>query len=154
MIKRVLTREEAFPGGHSGRAPDLTLVLRDHGFASIRDKEPVIAPRPKIDGTHYPQGIFLARGQGISRGANLGEASILDVAPSLLHSLGLPIPSDLEREMPAGLFEASFLKGRPCRRGEPTLPPASYALEANAHTMGAEEEEAVLQRLQALGYIE
>ena len=38
------------------------------------------------------KGVFLAPGPGIRAGAELDELSILDVAPTLLYSLDVPIP--------------------------------------------------------------
>ncbi|NVM57777.1 MAG: alkaline phosphatase family protein, partial [Desulfobacterales bacterium] len=125
IVKGILTKEEAYPGSHNGQAPDLTLVMRDHSFVSILNKSPIICSRPEIEGTHYPEGIFLARGPGIQEGVTLPQLSILDIAPSLLYSLGLAIPSDFEGRLPTGLFESSFLQDHPCSIGDPTQPPDS-----------------------------
>jgi predicted AlkP superfamily phosphohydrolase/phosphomutase len=154
IIKRILTKEEAYPGSNNGHAPDLTLVMRDHSFVSILNKTPIVCPRPEIEGTHYPEGIFAARGPGIQKGVSLPQLSILSVAPTLLYSLGLPIPADLEESLPSGIFETSFLQQHPCRRGEPTQPPVSYALrtrEGDTQGMGDEE---IFKQLKALGYVE
>jgi len=154
IIRDVLPREAAFPGRQNGRAPDLTLVLWDHGFASIRDRSPIICPRPVVEGTHYPEGVFLAAGPGIRSGADLGQLSILDVAPCLLRSLGVPVPEDLEGQVPGGLFDAVFSAARPTERGVPTLAPATAGVPDEASALTVEEEETVFRQLRALGYIE
>jgi predicted AlkP superfamily phosphohydrolase/phosphomutase len=62
IVRDVLLKEEAFPGPHNRQAPDLTLVLCDHGFVSIKNKSPVIERRAEIAGTHYPEGSAGRRG--------------------------------------------------------------------------------------------
>lgn len=154
IIKRILTKEEAYPGIHNGQAPDLLLAMEDCSFLSIFNKSPIIYHRPEIEGTHYPEGIFMARGPGICSGASLPQLSIIDVAPSLLYSLGLSIPSDFERPLPTEVFESSFLKEHPSIVGEPTQPLDSFALQAGKTGSENEEEEQICKQLKALGYME
>lgn len=154
VIKQILTKEEAYPGNNNGQAPDLTLVMRDHGFISILNKTPVVYRRPEVVGTHYPKGIFLARGPGIQKGASLTPFPIVGVAPALLHSLGLAIPADFEERLIPGIFESSFLQKHPVRLGEPTQPPDSYALKPKKTAVQKEEEEEIYKQLSALGYLE
>jgi predicted AlkP superfamily phosphohydrolase/phosphomutase len=154
IVKHILTKEEAYPGSHNEQAPDLTLVMRDHSFVSILNKEPIIYQRPEIEGTHYPEGIFLARGPGIEQGVTLPPLSIVDVTPTLLHSLGLAIPSDFEGQFPTGLFTSSWLQEHACRMGEPTRPLDAHAFQAGEPVYEAEEEAQILRRLKALGYLE
>lgn len=157
IVKRVLTKEEAFPGPAISEAPDLTLVLRDHGFVSIARDNPMVLRRPRPTGTHYPEGIFMARGPGIRRGVELEQLSILDVAPTLLYSLGLAIPEDFEGKVPFRVFEAAYLDAHPVTIGPPTQPVEAFAGSSSAKqkkTYSAEEEEHIYTQLRALGYIE
>ena len=154
IIKHIFTREEAYPGSNNGQAPDLTLVMRDHSFISILNKTPIVCRRPEVVGTHYPEGVFLARGPGIQQGAALPPFSILGVAPTLLYSLGLAIPADFEERLIPGIFEPAFLQEHPCRLGEPTQPPDSYALRPRKTAVQSEEEEEIYKQLRALGYLE
>lgn len=150
VVTEVLTREDAFPGAKMSRAPDLTLVLKDHGFISVvRASEPV-RQRPAIDGTHRPEGIFIAAGPGICAASDLAPLSILDVAPTLLYSLGLPIPQDLEGRFPEEIFDAELLRVNPPIDGEPTF--ATGAPEAT-DPKDSEGDEEVMERLRALGYL-
>lgn len=153
IVKQVFTREEAYPGANNGQAPDLTLVMRDHSFISILRKEPCVATRPHPEGTHYPQGVFIARGPGFPQGVTASEFSICDITPILLYSLGLPISEDIEGRIPPGVFEEACLKETPIRKGPPTLPPDSYAVQGAYHT-SSDEENAIMNQMKALGYIE
>jgi len=156
VVKRVMTREKAFPGNHMHKAPDLTLVLRDHGFVSVLNAEAPLKRRSEPKGMHRPEGIFLAAGPGIKQNMSIPALSIIDVTPALLYSLGLPIPSDFEGRFPAETFADSFLWAFPPFYGEATKPIRSgFAPElSRTPVMEPEQEEAVLSRLRALGYVE
>lgn len=154
IVTEVLDREEIYLGAEMAHAPDLTLVLHDHGFFSVLDAEPIVAPRPAIAGTHYPEGIFLAAGPGIRRGAVLPQQSILDVPATLLYSLGLPIPSDFESRVIEDALEPALLGERPVEVGAPTVPPVRSAAAATASEDDADSEAKILNRLRALGYVE
>jgi predicted AlkP superfamily phosphohydrolase/phosphomutase len=65
IVKRVLKREEVFSGSQMHLAPDLTLALRDQGFISVLNANAPLKRRQEIKGTHRPEGIFIAAGQGI-----------------------------------------------------------------------------------------
>lgn len=154
VVAHVLKKEDTFPGAHGHHGPDLTLVLHDHGFVSTLNKEPVIWARPEVAGTHRPEGIFLARGAGIPRGQVIGQQSIMDVAPTLLYSLGLAIPEDLEGRVITEAFDAAHRRAHPVQPGPPTQAPKTY-VSTTARTPASRDEEAeILRRLQALGYME
>jgi hypothetical protein len=148
-----LTPEEAFPGAQTGRAPDLTLSIRDGGFVSILKSDVVLKPRPEVVGTHRPEGIFMARGPHIRPGLALPPLSITDVAPTLLYTLGLAVPRDLEGRVVEQIFAPVVLRERPIRVGDPTHAPVAFP-ERSDHQEDDEGEAQVLERLKNLGYVE
>jgi predicted AlkP superfamily phosphohydrolase/phosphomutase len=152
LVQEVWTREEAFAGPFEELGPDLSLVLADGGTISILPSETLVARRDEVGGHHRPEGIFLATGPGIRAGLNAGELSIVDVAPLVLHRLGLPVPDDMAGRVPTRIFEADELRQRPPRRA-PAAAPAATAGSPGLE-LDAEEEASVLQRLRALGYVE
>jgi predicted AlkP superfamily phosphohydrolase/phosphomutase len=152
LLKAILKREDVFAGAQLDRAPDLTLVPFDHGFVSVLDAEPIVAVRDIVKGTHYPDGVLVASGPDVPRGKALPRQSILDVAATLLYSLGLPIPSDYESSVIESAFEPDCLRKRPVRLGAPTELPDDYL--AQDAEQDAEGEEAILSRLRDLGYVE
>jgi predicted AlkP superfamily phosphohydrolase/phosphomutase len=155
VVQRVMKRESVFPGGASDQAPDLTLVLRDYGFVSVLRSEEVVRPRPEVVGAHHPDGIFVAAGAGIQRGATVDRLSILDVTPAMMYGLGLPIPREFEGRLPNEIYTPDSLEARPADlETAPALreeqPPAPESLPA----YDAEGEEVLMERLRALGYLE
>jgi predicted AlkP superfamily phosphohydrolase/phosphomutase len=154
VVTRVMTREEAFPGTETNRAPDLTLVLRDHGFVSVLNSPSVLSHREQPVGAHRPHGVFLAAGAGIRRRLSAPLLSIVDVPSLLVHSVGLPVPSNFEGRVPVEIFTPGFLREHPVIVGEPTQPVSAYAADPKAGTLSEEEEAAVMSRLKDLGYVE
>lgn len=154
IVTRIRTREEAFPGKYAHLAPDLTLTLRDGGLVSILNADAPVKPRPEPAGTHRPEGIFIARGPGIRSGVEVPPLSILDVAPSLLYSLGLPIPEDFEGRLPENVFDGAALAAVPPLAGAPTRPVEMLAAKHGDDTLDAAGEAAILERLKGLGYLE
>jgi predicted AlkP superfamily phosphohydrolase/phosphomutase len=47
-------------------------------------------------GGHRSQGFLLAKGEGITPGSNLGEAEVVDLAPTILELMGAEIPAYLD----------------------------------------------------------
>jgi predicted AlkP superfamily phosphohydrolase/phosphomutase len=158
VVREVLTREEVFAGPEMHHAPDLTLVLRDYGFISVLNSDVPVKRRVQAKGLHRPDGIFLARGPGLRRGDGAGQLSIMDVFPALLHTLDLSAPEGLDGRLPAEFLvpsaAASGARPLPTRPPEPRVatPPAGDVDGEQA--LSATEEEAVLARLRALGYLE
>ncbi len=150
IVTEVWTREEAFPGNYTHLAPDLTLRLRDGGFVSTVKSDVLLSPRAETAGAHRPEGIFLARGPAVASGALLPPISVLDVTPTLLYSLGLPVPEDLEGRVRVEVFESAFVRTYPIVTGEPTQPSEPFPSAATER----EGEEEVIARLKALGYLE
>jgi arylsulfatase A-like enzyme len=56
------------------------------------------APTVK-QGMHHPAGLFIAYGPGIAAGRELGACTNLDIAPTLLTLLGVPVPAVMRGRM-------------------------------------------------------
>ena len=83
------------------------LIVSDHGFHSDHQR-PLYIPRepsgPAVE--HSPYGIFAMAGPGIKKGGvEVSGASILDITPTLLHYLNLPIGEDMEGKVLHACFE-------------------------------------------------
>jgi predicted AlkP superfamily phosphohydrolase/phosphomutase len=154
IVARVSTREALFEGPFVHLAPDLTVELHDGGLFSILSSETVVRRRAVPTGTHRADGIFVAAGPGIERGARLEPLSILDVAPLMLHQMGLAIPTAIEGRLPTAAFEDGALAARPPRFDTSAPPVAPSAPVLDDAALDPEAEAEILARLQALGYVE
>ena len=76
----------AGPGAH-------VMIISDHGFESGERR-----PRGPVEPAkwHRPQGVLVLQGPGIRRDERIEGATLLDVAPTVLTLLGLPIGEDME----------------------------------------------------------
>jgi predicted AlkP superfamily phosphohydrolase/phosphomutase len=151
LVEEVWTREEAFAGPFEALGPDLSLVLADGGTISILPSTTIVARRGEARGHHRWEGIFMAAGPGIREGASVAELSIVDVAPLLLHRLGVPVPDDMAGSVPEEIFERGELERRPV-----TIAPARpwSSVPVTDIELEPEEQAAVMDRLRALGYVE
>jgi predicted AlkP superfamily phosphohydrolase/phosphomutase len=97
---------------------DLLLVVSAHGLEPTplwRRLLGVLSGTDVAAASHAaaPPGLLLAYGEGIRPGAVLAGASILDVAPSLLYLLGLPVARDMEGRVLTEMLEPAFAREHP-----------------------------------------
>jgi len=109
--------------------------------------EDLVAQDFSISGGHHLRGIVIAHGPGVRRGARVADASLLDVAPTVLHLLDLPVGADMDGKVMAQLFEPAWNDAHPVE----TV--ASYGGFGDA-LAGDEGQmtDALKERLKSLGY--
>jgi predicted AlkP superfamily phosphohydrolase/phosphomutase len=122
---------------------DTTIILvSDHGF----DREP--------DGRFghrktKPPGLFIVSGPSVKEGVRIENASLYDIAPTLLYLSGLPFSQEMEGTILTDCIEETFLRSHPVRSISSYGPPRR---EREPDT--ADSDEAINERLRALGYID
>ncbi|GAX59672.1 type I phosphodiesterase/nucleotide pyrophosphatase [Candidatus Scalindua japonica] len=151
VISHIHKREDIFPGLQMKEAPDLLLVFRDFGFVSIKNKKPIIEQREEVAGTHHPDGVFFAYGQGIKQGKVIERRNITDVGATLLYSLGLDVPGDFEGQVPEPIFTEQHLLKKPVVIGAATNFSTN---EDESESMSEDENEQLMTQLRMLGYME
>ncbi len=97
--------------------PRLLIVVSPYGVrasAGVGRILLALADRPRLRGRleGAPDGLFLARGEGIRLGVQVPAAALADVVPTLLYALGLPIARDLDGKVLAASFEPALLQRR------------------------------------------
>jgi hypothetical protein len=70
---------------------------------------------PEVSGTHdsAPDGFLLAYGASVAGGRPPRRGSIVDVLPTVLYFLGLPVARDFDGYARTDLFTSSFTADRP-----------------------------------------
>jgi predicted AlkP superfamily phosphohydrolase/phosphomutase len=111
--------DEALGRATAGLGPDdLLLVVSGYGMEPLglgkRLIERVIGD-PEISGTHEaaPDGFLMAYGASVARGRQQARASIVDVVPTILYFLGLPLGRDMDGYARTDLFQPAFTEERP-----------------------------------------
>lgn len=130
-------------------APDIQLILDNYRTLAY----PMFAGDGKIlteqklgdSGHHRLNGILIAHGEGIRPGQFTTPAHLTDLAPTLLHLLQTPIPSDLDGQVLQHLLTTSH-PITVCQP-RPITAPAGYSASTD-------DETEITQRLQALGYLD
>jgi len=79
-----------------------------------------------------PEGVLLVAGEAIRPGAGAARASVLDVAPTLLYLLGLPVARDMEGRVLTEILEPGFAEDNPV-----TFIPSYESLAVTAAAPGA-----------------
>lgn len=138
--------EELFPT--DSRSPDLVLEP-EPGFVLSKSFSDEIFGTPEANASHRPDGIFFAWGEHVDPHADLDEASVVDVAPTVLHGVSRPIPENADGSVLAEIFSDE-------------TPPAQAPVEERVYAKGGQGERGgdssdmheVKDRLQGLGYLE
>jgi predicted AlkP superfamily phosphohydrolase/phosphomutase len=111
--------DEAIGAAMSSLGPDdLLLVVSGYGMEPLglgkRLLERLIGD-PDVSGTHEaaPDGFLMAYGASVLRGRRQARASVVDVTPTILYFLGLPVGRDMDGYAQTDLFQPSFTSERP-----------------------------------------
>lgn len=157
VVHRVYRREELYNGPYLDRAPDLIIQWRDYRYWGRgrydQNMPPLFEPPSTWDfselplsGTHRPDGVLVVRGPGAHVGTVFHGARLIDLAPTFLAYLGLPVPVDMDGQALEALFEPGFLQ--PMYDTSP-----GFASEPDAFSFSQEDEARITQRLEELGYL-
>jgi hypothetical protein len=109
-IGRALAKQQGAPN-------DLLLVVSGFGMAPVPWAKRQVARflgQPDPSGGHEaaPDGFLLAYGSNVARG-QFPRGAIVDLAPTLLYSLGLPVGRDMDGFARTDLFLASYAADHP-----------------------------------------
>lgn len=107
VIKKNFRREEIYHGIFLEKAPDTIAVPRNnysffnmYGFSSHKSIENTFGN----SGNHTPNGIFIAKGIDIISGKEIKNVEIIDLAPTILHIMDIPIPDHMDGKVLRAIF--------------------------------------------------
>jgi len=99
-------------------------------------------------------GIVILRGAGIPAGAGIEGANIMDIAPTTLALMSLPIPPEMDGKVLFGAeTRASGQGDSPQKSTSAGEARASGQGWADENPYSEEDEEQVMERLRELGYV-
>ena len=176
LVERVHEGEELYQGPHAHLAPDLTVVLTDwryrtiglHDFTTHKMISPAFGPT----GDHRMEGVLIATGPAFRPGTSPSQADLLDIAPTVLHLLGVPVPADMDGRVLTELLEPQAVTNPTVAipAPEPLYRSSLAGVSGNGHGIGdceptaipgipidtpysQDEDDAIQQRLADLGYL-
>ena len=164
VINRVYRRNEIFHGPFVHESADLVLDWwSEDSLFSTQPSFPEDTSQPALiirehrpsetsewGGTHRLHGIVIASGPAFKSGAEIANARLIDIAPTLLHLLNVPVPEDMDGKVLTSVFHPEFLSEHAVQAG------AASGTSGTDRPSGYTDEESakVEERLQALGYLD
>ncbi len=152
LIARVLNREEIYHGELLDNTPDLLLLPADFKYVAFGESEfasnKLVGPTLGHTGHHRLEGIGALSGPNVQVGAQLQNASLIDLAPTILYALGLPIPPDMDGRVLTEAFTREFVNQTALNYDTENAVRSDFG-----GTYSDDEEEQVIQRLADLGYV-
>ena len=154
VVREAYHRKELFEGPNLERIPDLLLVLDTDVMVRTemnRDEwgETSVSEYRDLSGDHSMEGIMVAQGPSLASNPFLQSATIMDVAPTLLYAMKQAVPEEMDGRALEDLFTPEFLAENPLRQGSADV----VELQHGSNVYSKEEEEAIRERLGALGYL-
>jgi predicted AlkP superfamily phosphohydrolase/phosphomutase len=153
VVDRVSYREEAYHGEQTSSAPDILFVARDYAFLGrqLFGSRAIIETSVNMgNGFHRMNGIFLAYGPGIQAGLQVEGADITDIAPTVLYSMGLPVPDDMDGRVLTEIWHPQRVTSRPVEY----VAAGIYEEPTSEEEYSDTETAALEERLKALGYLD
>lgn len=149
---KVHIREETFHGKHQNLAPDLIFLPMDNGYIAgnvmgFTSNQPFTENRV-WPGGHLMNGILMAKGKQIIKGKKIKGAGIMDLAPSILHLMGLKVPKNMDGKVLTDLFTRDFLEKHEIQYQKEASPDEKIKKK----NIKADSDE-VIHRLKGLGYL-
>ena len=99
---------------------------------------------------HGEYGIVGMMGKGVRKGSRIIDAGILDITPTILYALGLPIGRDMRGRVFTEAFTADYL------RGNPTAFIQTYETveRVAGEPIASPVDEEIKKKLRAVGYMQ
>ena len=154
VVKSIHRKEEIYAGPKLDLLPDLIVKPAD-GYSFTGDYQhgvkrlfsPVRRWSDFHVGMHHADGILVASGLGVRRGAQIAGARLVDIAPTVLAVLGVAASPDMDGCALGELFTAGFPAAQ---RPSKTVAPSAN----ETHQYSQQDVENIERRLRELGYIE
>ena len=131
----------------------MTVVIGDWRYRTIGlhdfTTNQLISPAFGPTGDHRMEGVLVAAGPPFRPGATPEQASLLDIAPTILHLLGVPVPDDMDGRVLSEILDPAFAAA--AAQAEPVAVAVAEAPIASGYT--EEEDAEIQQRLADLGYL-
>lgn len=146
LIARAARGAEIYASaGPNVLVPDVMLVPVEGYNCSADIVDAIPDADAEGDGMHHPRGVLVMAGKGIPARRNGLQPTLVDIAPTILHAMGLPVPTDMDGRV----LQEAFASPQPVSYEE-----VDNALVASQVPYSAADAALIEQRLRGLGYIE
>ena len=162
VAETIYRREELYSGDHLEKAPDIVFLprrLEYFGFGEYEfgSHKIIESMRRGISGTHRMNGIFMAYGAAIQPGSVVENASLYDLAPTILRLMDEPVAEHMDGrvldEVLTPDVAAALAERRAARSQRGSKNDNSGGKGYGAESMSAEDKKVLADRLRSLGYV-
>lgn len=156
LVIRANKREDLYQGPHADSAPDIVFTLAEDYRGGTNVHPPNVTRvdyslLSKVNGEHRMHGILVAAGPMIRKDAWVENARLVDMAPTILYALDVPVPEEMDGLVLDDLFLPMHQETHPVQYAKQSKRGDIAAIESG---LGSEEEEQIRQQLERLGYLE
>lgn len=153
MVNEVFRREEVYDGPFLTYAPDIMFLLQGGRYQAddILSKEIFEDCSSKMTGTHRMEGIIAVKGSKIKKKSQVKNSNIIDLAPTILYSLGVPIPDDMDGKVLIDIFTEDFVATHAVQYTKALY---SEIGKGEDTVYSVEETDLMSQKLKDLGYFD
>lgn len=158
VVQEVYRREDIYWGKNVEHAADIVFIptrMEYFGFGEYEfgSNEVIETVKRGISGTHRPYGIVMLWGKPVQPGAEVKGASLHDLAPTILHLMGQPVPADMDGRVLTAALKPEYADMTAGDRVAQAVDERAAAPEAGADELSDEDEEIIVERLRGLGYV-
>ncbi len=158
VFESVHLRQDIYSGPMAHLAPDI-LMISEHRLVSVpafSELSIPVEPPPfgqnftvnQMTGGHAPRGIFIGCGPAVNRSVDLvSEPEIIDLAPSILHALGLSAPVEMDGRVLPFFRQVASPPEDPGGRRETSFP------GDDTREISEEDKEKAMRHLRGMGYL-
>ncbi len=145
IIARTHLGKDLYDGPHATHGPDL--IIEYANFFQYGNQSDLRNAR--TEGGHTPFGIFFAHGPAI-RQTQVQGASLTDLAPTVLHLLGQPVPPDMDGRVLEHILTTKHRSEHPLVTG---TVPARWEDHPKGKELTPEEQAELEKQFRQLGYL-
>jgi len=146
VVKKVWFKEELYKGDKLNYMPDLIVEAHDDCLIDYRFFPKIVVKQNRF--IHDLYGTFMAYGPDFKEGYEVKGAEIIDIAPTVLHLFGLPVPKDMDGNVLKDIFRPG---SEPAKRKVKYCEPLKRK-DVKEKTLSEKEHKKIKERLKALGY--
>lgn len=155
VVQEIYRREEIYHGPALERAADVLFIptrMEYFGFGEYEfgSNQVIEAMKRGISGTHRMNGVLLLHGQPVRPGVQIEDASLYDLAPTILHLMGEPVLSDMDGQVLTGALTPPYADPSRIRYVDPQ---EKSPQPASGPELDSESERIIVERLRNLGYV-
>jgi predicted AlkP superfamily phosphohydrolase/phosphomutase len=157
VVTSVRRREEVYEGASVENAPDLVVEFKKFeiygigllGLNLFRNplfQKPVW---PCFSGHHRPEGVFVGCGPRIKKNMKV-EGNLIDLFPTILYSMNLPIPNDLDGRVMETVFTEAYSTSHPILWQKAS---ESTREKGGSGSLSPVDNDKLIESLKGLGYL-